>query len=125
MRVTVVVAVLAALIAAAGFASIYAGAPQDISGLKSIGAPTKVVAAGNYEGYKITDGYVLVKLAGSDGWSVTASISLREIYSIAGAGFAFDKRVVVAGLYIPWNRTIIVTRVLQGCHAAYTQPVAG
>ncbi len=82
--------------------------------------------------------YAVFVLQGRDGSSVVALYSAREFIAKYGSRVEVSERVVVEGVYSPNTRVIIydatgkplgeypailVSKILEGCHESYQQPV--
>ena len=94
--------------------------PIDVSELAKINQPTKVKVSGQLVKYYVSDnGEVRLILEGRDGFTVTAIINgVDYVQARIGSGRGL---VVLEGTYYPDTNTIIVNRVLRGCHNAYSQ----
>jgi hypothetical protein len=74
---------------------------------------------------KITDRHVVLTLTGG-GFEITAVADRRTLEALYGpiTPKSFEATVVVKGLYIPTNQTLVVESILRGCHSAYPQEPA-
>ena len=92
----------------------------------------QLLAEGEKKHYRVTaklldwwveDGKVYLVLGGEKGRIMGV---LDEGYLLAryGSAYTFESEVVLEGYYYPTNRTLKVTTILRGCHAAYSQPAA-
>jgi hypothetical protein len=118
---------LAAAAAAAGgiLSLINTSGITDVSALRTVSNPTEVTVSGSLEAVKITDRHVVLTLAGG-GFKITAVADRRTLEALYGpiTPKNFEATVVVKGLYIPINKTLVVESILRGCHSAYPQTPA-
>ncbi|AEA12566.1 hypothetical protein TUZN_1086 [Thermoproteus uzoniensis 768-20] len=98
----------------------------DVSRLAQIKEPAYVTVSGKVAAVDIGSKYVVLRLVGDNGFAVTALINKTTLYALYGpvTPSSFESVVVVRGLYLPGNDTIVVSAVLRGCHSAYAQPAA-
>ncbi len=94
----------------------------DVSTLKSLDKPTKITVSGSLQSVNITERHIILILKGGD-FEVAAVADRRTMEAIYGpiTPRNFDATVVVRGLYMPSNKTLLVESILRGCHSAYSQ----
>jgi|GEM_PF-910369 hypothetical protein len=118
---------LAAAVAVAGgvLSLIKASGIVDVSALSGLAEPAEVTVSGHLESVNITSRYVVLVLAGG-GFKITAVADRNTVEALYGpiTPRNFESTVVVRGLYIPANRTLVVESILRGCHSAYSQTAA-
>lgn len=119
-KLALVLSLLAVFIAA-GVASLFVGAPLDVSDLKN-SAGGKVRVAGEYVSSYVEGGRLYILLRGRDGFLITAVVPYSDVVKRYGPVFKFSGTVVLEGVYYPANKTLAVSSILQGCHSAYYNP---
>lgn len=115
----IIVVLLVAAMTSVAVLSLATARPLDVSELPRSGPPINVKVSGELVRYELINGSIMMVLKGRDGSSIIAvmrGVDYAQARIGSGRGF-----VVLEGVYYPEKGLLEVTRVLRGCHTAYSQ----